>query len=411
MKENLIVINDNKFKSIFISVNFIRKLSKEENHKNALLASILRKGTSKLNSEEKIDLKLAELYASGIDTNVEKVGGFYNVEFGAEFINKKFINEDVSNDVLSILHDVIYSPYLENGAFGSKIFDTEKKALVERINQEKNDKRKWSLKRLESEMYNENDYGFSVYGDIDSIEKETNKSIFEYYKEFLKTSQIRIVITGNLDGYEDLEQKMEELFLKDENVKINELEIKNRNEFRNVEEYEPLNQSVLCMGLNVKNTDIDMIPEVTVYNSILGGTPASKLFQNVREKESLAYFAKSQYNRYINGIYIYSGINLSNVEKAKKVINEQLKDLKEGNITEEEIDTAKKNIILTYKAIRDNKVLYNRLVLANSIKYNKLLDLDDFINKINNVEISDVVKVAQDIDVNTVYLLGGKIDE
>ena len=165
------------------------------------------------------------------------------------------------------------------------------------------------------------------------------------------------------------------------------------------------------MGLNVKNTDIDMVPVATVYNSILGGTPASKLFQNVREKESLAYFAKSQYNRYVNAIYIYSGINLSNVDKAKKVINEQLKDLKEGNITEEEIDTAKKNIILTYKAIRDNKVLYNRLILANSIKYNKLLDLDDFIKKISDVKIGDVVKLAQDIDVNTVYLLGGKIDE
>ena len=99
--------------------------------------------------------------------------------------------------------------------FDSKIFDTEKKALIEKINQEKNDKRKWSLKRLENEMYNENDYGFSVYGDVNSIEKETNKSIFEYYKEFLTTSQIRVIITGNLDGYVDLEQKMEKMFLKE----------------------------------------------------------------------------------------------------------------------------------------------------------------------------------------------------
>lgn len=408
MKKDIIVVNDNKFKSIFISVNFVRKLNKEENHKNALLASILRKGTSKLNSEEKIDLKLAELYASGIDTNVEKIGGYYNVEFGAEYINKKFIKEDVSSEVLSILHDVIYSPYLENGVFSEEIFETEKKALIEKINQEKNDKRKWSLKRLEEEMYNESDYGISVYGDINKIEKETKESIFEYYKQFINTSEIKVVITGNIDGYENLENQVREMFFKGQNIEVIESAVSNRAEFRNVEEYEMLNQSVLCLGLNVKNANI---PVVTVYNSILGGTPASKLFQNVREKESLAYFAKSQYNKYVSGIYIYSGINLCNVEKAKNVIEKQLEDIKSGNISEEEIDTAKKNIVLTYKAIRDSKVLYNRLILANNVKYNTEFDINELIKKTEAVTISDVVKVAQDIEINTVYLLGGKVNE
>lgn len=411
MKENIIIVNDNKFKSIFVSVNFLRKLNKDENHKNALLASILRKGTSKLSSEEKIDSKLAKLYASCIDTNVEKIGGYYNIEFGAEYINKKYIKEDVSKEVLDILHDVIYSPYLENGAFSKEIFEIEKRALIEKIGQEKNDKRKWSLKRLEEEMYNENDYGTSVYGDISKIEKETSESIYQYYKHFINTSEIKIVITGNIDGYDNLENQVREMFLKDNNVNIAQSKIQNRNEFRNVEEYETLNQSVLCLGLNVKNTDVANIPVVTVYNSILGGTPASKLFQNVREKESLAYFAKSQYNKYVNGIYIYSGINLSNVEKAKSVIAKQLEDIKLGNISDEEIDTAKKNIVLTYKAIKDSKVLYNRLILANNVAYNTKFDINELIKKTEAVTIKDVVNIAQDIEVNTVYLLGGKVNE
>lgn len=411
MKENITIVNDNKFKSVFVSVNFVRKLNKDENHKNALLASILRKGTSNLNSEEKIDLKLAELYASCIDTNVEKIGGYYNVEFGAEYINKKYINEDVSKEVLDILHDVIYSPYLENGVFSKEIFEIEKRALIEKIGQEKNDKRKWSLKRLEEEMYNENDYGTSVYGDISKIENETSESIYEYYKHFINTSEIKIVITGNTDGYDNLESTVRDMFLKENNNVVTENTISNRVAFRNVEEYETLNQSVLCLGLNVKNTDVANIPVVTVYNSILGGTPASKLFQNVREKESLAYFAKSQYNKYVNGIYIYSGINLSNVEKAKSVIEKQLEDIKAGNISDEEIDTAKKNIVLTYKAIKDSKVLYNRLILANNVKYNTKFDINELIKKTEAVTIKDVVNIAQDIEVNTVYLLGGKVNE
>lgn len=410
MKNKITLINDNKFKSIFVSVNFMRQLNKEENAKNALLASILKKGTNELKTEKELELELSNLYASSLDVNVEKVGGIYNVEFGVEYINKKYIDEDVSDKVLNILHDVIYSPYLENGKFSKEIFDREKETLVERLNQEKNDKRRWSLIRLEQEMYNENDYGTSVYGTIDDIQKETEETIFEYYKEFLKTSEIRIVVVGNLEGCNNLEETLTDKFLTS-NVLIEKRNIQNREEFRKVEEYEKLNQSVLCLGLNVKNVDKNLIPAVTVYNSILGTTPASKLFQNVREKESLAYFAKSQYNKYTNAIYIYSGINLNNVEKATSVISKQLEDMKKGNISEEEINTAKKNIILTYRSLADSKTALARTIHANSLYSNEGLNIEKFINGVEKVTIDDVVNVAKGIEINTIYLLGGKIDE
>jgi len=410
MKNNIILINDNKFKSIFVSVNFIRKLKKEENSKNALLASILKKGTEKLKTEKELELELSRLYASSLDVNVEKVGGLYNVEFGAEYINKKYVDEDVADKVLNILHDIIYTPYLESGKFSKEIFDREKDVLIERINQEKNDKRRWSLIRLEQEMYNENDYGTSVYGSIEDIQKETEETIYEYYKEFLKTSEIRIVVVGNLDGYDNLKETLKDKFLNN-NVVIEKFDIKNREEFRKVEEYEKLNQSVLCLGLNVKNTKKDLVPIVTVYNSILGTTPASKLFQNVREKESLAYFAKSQYNKYINAIYIYSGINLSNVEKATSVISKQLEDMKLGNISDEEINTAKKNIVLTYKALADSKAALARTMLANTLYSEECLNIDKFISDVEKVTIENVVNIAKDIEINTIYLLGGKINE
>ncbi len=410
MNKDILVINDNKFKSIFITVNYIRKLDRKEAGKNALLASILRKGTKNLKTEKELELELAKLYSSSIAVNVEKIGGIYKVEFGVEFINKKYINEDVSDKVINILNDIIYNPYLEEGVFSREYFIREKEALLEKINQEQNDKRKWALRRLEEEMYDESDYKVASLGDADEIAKETEKTIYEYYKEFLKTSEIKIVITGNLDGYDDLEDKLRIKFLNGVSNKINALEIKNREKLKEIKDYETLNQSILCFGLNVKNTDANMIPAVTVYNSILGGTPASKLFQNVREKESLAYFAKSQYNKYINAIYIYSGIDLSKKEKATTVIKNQLEDLKNGNITEEELDTAKKNIVLTYKALSDSKIMYNRAVLANKY-YNEDFDINKFIEEIEKVTIDDIVNIAKDIEVNTIYLLGGKIDE
>ena len=409
MGKNVILVNDNKFKSIFITVNFMRKLNSIEAGKNALLASILKKGTMRLRSEKEIDLELAKLYSSSIDINVEKTGGIYNVEFGAEVINKKYIDEDVMNKVIDILYDVIYNPYVESNSFPKDIFEREKQALIEKINQEKNDKRRWALRRLEEEMYKGSDYSVSVLGDVEQIAKETESTIYEYYKEFIKNSEIRIVVTGNLEGYDSLENILRNKFITN-NITVTPLNIRNREEFKKAEDYEELNQSVLCLGLNVKNVATDSIPAVTVYNSILGGTPASKLFQNVREKESLAYFSKSQYIKYINAIYIYSGINLSNEGKATKVIKEQLEDLKKGNITPEEIDTAKKNVILTYRALSDSKVAYNRALLSNSIYYDSF-NIDEFISNIGKVTIEEVKAIAKDIEITTIYLLGGKSDE
>lgn len=410
MKNNIILVNDKKFKSIFLSVNFIRKLKKEENAKNTLLASILKKGTANLKTEKELELELSKLYSSTLDVNVEKIGGLYNVEFSVEYINKKYIEEDIAEKVLNILHDVIYNPYLENNVFSKEIFAREKEALIEKINQEKNEKRRWSLVRLEQEMYDESDYGTFVYGDIEDILKETEETIYEYYKEFLNSSEIRVVVTGNLEGYESLKEILREKFITN-NITIQNDSIKNREKLKKVEEYEKLNQSVLCIGLNVKNTDKELAPKIAVYNSILGTTPASKLFQNVREKESLAYFAKSQYNKYINSIYIYSGINLSNVEKATSVILKQLDDIKMGNISAEEIETAKKNLSLAYRSLYDNKIILGRTLLANALYYENGLNIDKFIKEVESVTIEDVMDVAKHIEINTIYLLGGKIDE
>ena len=124
---------------------------------------------------------------------------------------------------------------------------------------------------------------------------------------------------------------------------------------------------------------------------------------------SLAYFAKSQYIKYINAIYIYSGINLSNTEKATSVIKKQLLDIQNGNITAEEIETAKKNIVLTYKSLSDSKALYARTLLANSIFYSDF-SIDKFIKSVENVTIDNIKSIAKDIEINTIYLLGGKID-
>ncbi len=148
-----------------------------------------------------------------------------------------------------------------------------------------------------------------------------------------------------------------------------------------------------------------------VYSNILGGTPTSKLFQNVREKESLAYYAKAQYMKHIRAIYIFSGIHISNVEKATDVIRKQIEDIKQGNITEEEFRTAKANLILGYKEITDSRKAYARHILSNSIIYKDIIDIKTLITEIEGISLEDIIDFSSKVEEKTLYLLGGVLDE
>ena len=130
-------------------------------------------------------------------------------------------------------------------------------------------------------------------------------------------------------------------------------------------ENQDINQSVLCIGLKAENVDSKDTYALTLYNAILGGTPASKLFQNVREKESLAYFAKSQYSELKQVIYMFSGVDPVNNEKAKRVMLEQLEFIKNGDVSEEEVYAAKQSLISAYRELKDSKVGITRNVLNN----------------------------------------------
>ncbi|MDD2627409.1 MAG: insulinase family protein [Clostridia bacterium] len=412
MDNKVILINDNKFKGIFLSVNLMRPLNVNENSKNALVASILKRGNEKHLTEKDLEERLAELYSSKIDINVERCGGIYNIEFSAEIINKKFINNDILDEVIDILHSVIYKPCKQNGKFYPEYFCREKQNLIDKIKEEKNEKRKWALKRLEQEMFKNSDYRLGAFGSEEDVRKIELEECYLHYEKLLEEADIRIVMVGNLEGYDNIEEKLTSKFnIQGKRKEIEKTKIEAIKEFKEIKEKEMISQSVLCMGLSLKEMNTKDIMKAYVYSNILGGTPSSKLFQNVREKESLAYYAKAEYIKHINAIYVFSGIHISNVEKATEVIRKQIDDIKQGKITEEEFSTAKANLILGYKEITDNRKAYSRHILSNSLIYKNIVDTKKQIAEIESISLADIISLADKVEEKTLYLLGGMLDE
>ena len=144
-----------------------------------------------------------------------------------------------------------------------------------------------------------------------------------------------------------------------------------------------------------------------LYNAILGGTPASKLFQNVREKESLAYYAKATYNKMKQVIYMFSGVDPRNNQKAKTVMLQQLDIIRNGEVSQEEFYAAKHSLISAYRELRDSKVSILRNMLNNEIYFGRDVDLDEMIEKLQELTLEDVIAVANKVKATNVFLLGG----
>lgn len=407
---DIIIKNSDRFKSVFVTVNMLLPLKATLTGKNALLAMVLKKSNELYKTEKELERALANLYDTTIDVNVEKLDNIYNIQICMELLNGQYMSKEDIEKAKQILCAIICKPNIVDGKFAQDIFEREKNTLLERIAEERDDKKKYALECLRQDMFNGTEYETSALGTIEMVEKITNEDLIKHYDYVIKTAKIVVSAVGNLMGMEEVPEEIH----KDICGKCGKNFIQNAQHVETIcekikerVENQDINQSVLCIGLMVENANKEDTYALMLYNAILGGTPASKLFQNVREKESLAYFAKSQYSKLKQVIYMFSGVDPINNEKAKRVMLEQLEQIKNGDVSEEEFYAAKQSLISAYIELKDSKMGITRNMLNNEMLFGRDVDIDEMIEKLQYLTLQDVVTVAEKVKATNVFLLGG----
>lgn len=412
---NIYKINSEKFKSIYFSINFTMPVNKRQISENALLSAVLGKSNKKFKTQKEIQMYLYSLYGANFDIGIEKFGDLYNIEFRGECINKKYLpnNTDVVNEVLEFLYDAIYNPNVLNGAFDEEVVEREKDFILNKIREVKDDKLRYGIRKMEELMCKDEPFSTYVYGDEDDIYKITSSDLYKRYNEVISNSCITFIISGNLLGYEDIEEKVNNIFNNKLVSKLNYKELIYNQKLNHnqevVEESQQTTQSVLSYGLRINNPNSNDFYKLSVYNALLGGTPSSKLFQNFREKESLAYTVRSRYYRFKDIIIIYAGIQKENYEKAKLVLENEINKIKDGEISDEEFEASKKSIISDLKEWNDSKIALSKMFISNlfSLK-NDSLTLEQMVDKLEKVTKQDIIDIASKITIEKIYFLGGE---
>ncbi len=402
-------IESKTFKTNEIAIFLTVPLTKSTITMNALIPAVLRRGSNKLKSQTEMGKKLENMYGANFNCGIDKTGNYCVLKFYIEIVNEKFLPEktNIMQEGINLLTDIIFNPLIENGGFNKEYVKQEKENLKKIILSRKDNKATYAYNRCIEEMFKDDPYGIFKYGYIEDLEKINEHNLLEQYKKVIQTSKIKMLVIGmDLDKIEKLNEKIKLNIEKSnqelaDNFNSNITHISVQGDEKIIKEKLDVNQGKLMVGLK---TPEENKFAVTMYNVILGGGANSKLFQNVREKAGLAYSASSSYLRRKNAIIIKTGIELNNFDKTLNIIKQQLEAIKNGEITQKELESAKRLVISSMKLIKESEEDTIAFYFDQEL-YEENKNIEQYCNEIEKITIEDVVKVAKAVSINTIYFL------
>jgi predicted Zn-dependent peptidase len=402
------VIKSNKFKTNLIGVYIRRPLKKEEATKNALLSMLLTKGIKEYPSFLELNRKLEDLYGGILISDVAKKGEKHILKIKMQLPNSKYINnKDILKEGLQIINGVLNKQVIHDGGFKKESFLQEKANLREKIEGRINDKMRFAVDRCVEVMCEDENYSIYEYGSVEDLDKIDEKGLYEYYQNVLCTSPMDIFIVGDVE-----EDKVKELFKetlqfkRDDIITMPREEISKKiTDIKEAEDRFNINQGKLTLGYRTNIPyDSELYESSIIFSNILGGGPNSKLFKNVREKESLCYYIFSRIDKFKSIMLVGSGVEFENFEKTKKLVIEEVDSLKDGNFTEEDIDIAKKSIITSIESLTDTpNVLMD--FLYSQILSDSLDNIENIIEKIKSADKESILAAGKKFELDTIYFL------
>lgn len=385
-------------------------LTREDVTKRALLPYVLQSSSEKYPTTMALRSYLDDLYGASLYVDLAKKGDYHIISFSLEIANEKFLSDSTPllRKALEFFADILQKPNATNGEFDQETVENEKRSLKQRIQSVYNDKMKYSTQRLIEEMYKGDPYALSTYGQLDDVDAITSKDLFEYYTKAFSEDELDLYVIGDVNE-DEVENMVAELFSYSarQPQKAQKGNFTAREKVHEVKEQQDVKQGKLNIGYrtNVLYGDTDYFA-MQVFNGIYGGFSHSKLFINVREKASLAYYAASRLESHKGMLMVMSGIDINHYDQALKIIHEQMEAMRNGDITEQELTQTKavieNQLLETIDTARGLiEVLYHNIVAETNVS------LDEWLEKTHAVTIEDIVKMANKVELDTVYFLTG----
>jgi len=401
-----------KFKTILVQLIFHRRLDADKVTSSSLLPSVLQRGSVNYPTRQKLAKRLEELYGTELMADVVKKGERQLIVYTLDLVHDQFIpgENKLLQKGLEILNEIVTKPLVENNAFKADYVRQEKEQHEKVIRGLINDKIAYSIERCLQEMCADEPFSVFKYGTSEQLAKIDEKSLYQFYCQFLKESPTDLYLIGDLD-VERTMSLVEEIFHypRGQEVEIPPTLVEKEPEkVRYVKDELEVNQGKLVLGFRtgLSYKDKDYLA-LLMYNGILGGFPHSKLFQNVREKASLAYYAYSRLEKHKGLMVVSAGIEVTNYDRTLEIIHKQIEDMAKGEFSEEVFQNTYSGLRHQYLLEEDSPAALTNRTL-DDILAGRTWTTEELLAELAKVTPEDVVRVAQNIRLDTVYFLTRK---
>ena len=351
---------------------------------------------------------MESLYGALFDVGVQKKGERQLLRFSMEVVNDDYLaKQGILAQAFYFLNRVINRPVLEDGGFKKDYVAQEKENMKNRIRSLVNDKVQYSLERCAQEMCKGEKYSRYVFGDIEELDGLDSSKLYNVYREIIQSSPLDVFVVGDVDPEKVRLLLERSLSMDRKGITAIPKTIYRKLQVvpKTVEEEMDVNQGKLVMGFrtNINAADEEYFPLV-VYGSVLGGGPHSKLFMNVREKASLAYYAFARLEKFKGLMFVGAGIDFEKYDQTVNIIMEQLEAMAKGQITPQEFEGAINALVTSLKGSMDQPSQLIDYYLGNSVMDSDLT-LEELIDRIKGVTVDQVVEVSRKLKLDTVYFL------
>ena len=407
---DIYLIKTDKFKTINVSTLLFNKYNKNNVTKEKFISDFLINTNNNAKTEVLMSKKYMELYEPRISVN-DVFRDIHMKIFDITFLNEKYTEKDMNKKTINFYYDIIFNPNTCEDGLDEKSFKINKEAYKSIYMRNKEDSSSTAYFNALKNISEDNPVKIDIRGSIEDLEKIDRKECLNYYLNELKNSKFMVFVTGDYTNElidiikNNLDNKVNNVnidYLKEFNVEkvINEREIIDESNFKQSIVY------IIYKIIGMSSYEREVV--LPILNNVLGGS-SSKLFNNVREKHSLAYYAYSDYLSSYNILYMYAGISNNNYKETVKLMKNQLNEIMNGNITNEELSGAKETIISSILKSED------RITgISNSLKSNIIYGIslnEELKEKIKSVTKEDLINLSRKLELDLTYLLKGEKDE
>lgn len=410
---NLHLIKTDQFKTVTVRVAFHSPIVKEEITLRNVLCDMFLQSSSKYPSKRDLTIEAQELYAADIQTNNSRLGNYNNLDIYLSVLHDKYTEDGNLKKALEFLNEIIFHPDVSKQKFSKEKLEIVKSTMRSNLSSLKEDGASYSLLRLFEVMDKDRVSSYRMVGYLEDLDKITPEALYQYYEKMIRSDMVDVFVIGDIDFLE-MTKMIREIIpiktVKRRKVSYSLSEVKPRSRRLFAKEVVDTSQSKLaigcrCYGLSTYERNYAL----SLYNVILGGSGDSKLFKEVREKNSLCYVINSVPNKLDHLILIRAGIDKENYSKTLELIEKNLQDMRKGIFSDDEINVAKE-----YFCTALDEVLDSQTRILDNYYMMELIgtdDLEEKRKKIMSVTKEDIMKVAKKVKMDTVFLLEGDSHE